>query len=59
MAGGCGVEVRVEEGLAPSQEGREMSRLQDTELSGGGKWSPMKQEARLGVGMAAEERERV
>ena len=49
----------MEEGLAPSQEGREMSRLQDTELSGGGKWSPMKQEARLGVGMAAEERERV
>lgn len=49
----------MEEGLAAFQEGREVSRLQDTQLPGGRKWSPMKQEARLGVGMGAEERESV
>lgn len=52
---GCG----VEEGLAAFQEGGEMSRLQDIQLPGGRKWSPMKQEARLGVGMGAKERESV
>lgn len=44
------VKVQVEEALAPFQVGGEISRLQDAELFGGGKWSPMKQEARLEVG---------
>lgn len=53
------MEVQVEEGLSPFQEGKRESRLQDQScLKEGGKWSPMKREARLGVRMGTEERER-
>lgn len=48
---------RWRRGRLLSKRGREMSRLQDAELFAGGKQSPMKQEARLGVGMGAKERE--
>lgn len=46
-------------GCLPSRRGRERSRLQDQScLKKGGKWSPVKQEARLGMRMGTEERKR-
>lgn len=57
--GGGETEVQVEEELSPFQEGKRERRLQDQSCwKEGGHWCPMKQEARLGVRMGTEERER-